>query len=215
MGLGLAVARIRKKVTQPLEQGTLTLKNGQEVPFKVVRSATRRRSYALKVSPEGVVVFQAPRWVSLGELQRFGLARYRFIQNRLQEQSARAAKKEAQSQTMGEHTPLPPAWYKKAAKTLYPPLLTHWAKVVGVSVHSLRITSGKNVWGSCTSRGHISLSWRLLLVPEDLRAYVVIHELCHRKYMSHGPRFWAQVGKYVPDYIEKRRALNKLGAEIG
>jgi predicted metal-dependent hydrolase len=197
-----------------MEQGTLTLKNGTEVPFRVVRSHQRRRSYALAVK-EGVVEFRAPRWVGLAELLKFGQGRYRFIANRLKEQQIRAVRAAQQEEKQGQWCELPPAWYQQAAKKIYPPRLAHFARVVGVSVRSLRITSGKSVWGSCSSEGNIALSWRLLLVPQPLRDYVIIHELCHRKYMSHGPRFWALVGKYVPDYIEKRRALNKLGAEIG
>ena len=198
-----------------MEQGTLTLKNGTEVPYRIERSAQRKRSYALTVAADGVVVFRAPRWVGLAELVRFGQTRHRFIANRLNEHAKRAAHKTQSAQGHGEHCPLPPSWYKNAAKTLYPPRLQYWAKIIGVSVLSLRITSGKSVWGSCSSTGAISLSYRLLLVPEDLREYVIVHELCHRKYMSHGPRFWATVGKYVPDYVAKRRALNALGAEIG
>lgn len=196
-----------------MEQGTLTLKNGTEVPFRVVRSASRRRSYALQVK-EGVIEFRAPRWVGLAELLRFGQGRHRFIANRLQEQQARAVQAAAAAATKGQWCPLPPAWYQRAAKRLYPTRLAHFAKVVGVSVASLRITSGKSVWGSCSSTGAIALSWRLLQVPQELRDYVIIHELCHRKHMNHGPRFWVLVGKFVPDYIDKRRALNKLGATI-
>ncbi len=198
-----------------MEQGTLTLKNGTTVPFKVVRSAERRRSYALTVSPEGVVQFRAPRWVPLAELLRFGQARSRFIGNRLSELTTRAAKRTEKAAAMGEHCPLPPEWYRNAGRVIFPARLQHWAKIIGVTYSGPRITSGKSVWGSCANTGAISLSYRLLMVPEDLREYVIVHELCHRKYMSHGPRFWATVAKYVPDYIAKRRALNALGAEIG
>jgi predicted metal-dependent hydrolase len=196
-----------------MEQGTLTLKNGTEVPFRVVRSRVRRRSYALQVKA-GVIEFRAPAWVALAELLRFGQSRSRFIHNRLTEQAQRAARAQATA-TREDWCALPTAWYQQAAKRHYPPRLAHFARVVGVGYTTLRITSGKSVWGSCSSTGAIALSWRLLLVPADLRDYVLIHELCHRKYMSHGPRFWALVGKYVPDYLEKRRALNRLGAEIG
>jgi predicted metal-dependent hydrolase len=198
-----------------MEQGFLELKHGAQVPFRVARSSQRKRSYALQVKPDGVVEFRAPRWVSLAELLRFGQSRHRFIRNRLAELALRSARQTTQAREHGPFSPLPPRWYAKAAKQLLTPRLAHWAGVIGVSVAALRITAGRTVWGSCSSDGKIALSWRLLLVPAELREYVVIHELCHRKYMSHGPRFWALVGKYVPDYIAKRRALNKLGADIG
>ena len=85
---------------------------------------------------------------------------------------------------------------------------------MGVTVFNVRITSGQKVWGSCTSKGSINLSYRLLQVPPDLCAYVLLHEVCHRREMNHSARFWRLVGQWMPDYVAKRRALNKLGATL-
>ncbi len=198
-----------------MEQGFLELKDGRSVPYRVERSARRRRSYALRVAPDGVVVFQAPRWVGVGELLRFGASRHRFIGNRLDEHDRKAARHAAHEALAHRVCPLPDAWFKQAAQRLMPPRLRVLADEVGVTVGRIQITSGKTVWGSCASTGDINLSWRLMQVPADLRDYVLYHELCHRRYMSHGPRFWALVGRFVPDYVAKRRALNALGGEIG
>jgi predicted metal-dependent hydrolase len=50
-----------------------------------------------------------------------------------------------------------------------------------------------------------------MLAPEDVRDYVVVHELCHRKEMNHSRRFWAEVARVVPDYKEKERWLEENG----
>lgn len=199
---------------KPAEAGFLVLE-GRRIPYLVKRSAKRRRSYGFVVDKGGQVVFSAPKSVKLLDLLDFARRRKRFIEKRLAElvvKQERALQKADMAERWCE---LPPEWFKAVAKKRYPVRVRYWAEQVGVSVRNIRITSGRNVWGSCNSHGDIALSWRLLLVPEPLREYVIVHEVCHRRWMNHGVRFWALVGKYVPDYVEKRRALNKLGGEIG
>lgn len=197
----------------------MALAGGRVVPYTVQRSVRRRRSYGFVVSPAGVVVFKAPRWIPLGELLAFGTRRQRFIVNRLdeiaQKVEKRAKKAAVAAELEGRWCALPEDWYKRVAKQVYPVLVKTWAAHVGVTVQRVRVTSGAQVWGSCTSAGTINLSWRLLQVPEALREYVVVHEVCHRVHMNHGPRFWALVEKYIPDYAERRKEMNRIGGEIG
>jgi hypothetical protein len=212
---------VRTKTTEskPAEAGLLRLQKVGEVPYLVERSAKRRRSFGFVVNETGVVVFRAPRWVKLEDMLAFAERRQGFIEKRLaelrQKQAVRAEKDLRKADLAGKWCVLEDKWFKKAAKVVLVPQVREWAKVVGVTVKSVRITSGRTVWGSCTSRGDINVSWRLLLVPPELREYVVVHEVCHRVHLNHSMRFWNLVGKYVPDYVEKRRALNKLGGEVG
>lgn len=204
---------------KPAEAGLLRLQKVGEVPYRVERSVKRRRSFGFVVDDAGVVVFRAPRWVKLADMLAFAGRRQGFIEKRLaelrQKQAVKNEKISRQNALAGRWCVLDEAWFRRAAKAVLVGQVREWAGIVGVTVRSVRITSGRTVWGSCTSRGDINVSWRLLLVPNALREYVVVHEVCHRVHLNHGPRFWALVGKYVPDYVEKRRALNKLGGEVG
>ena len=66
-------------------------------------------------------------------------------------------------------------------------------------------------WGSCTaSKNRMTLSEKLLLVPPHLSDYVIYHEFCHFKHQNHSAAFWAHLAKFVPDYKERRRALNAV-----
>ena len=201
-----------------LEKGFLRV-GAKELPYEVKRSLKRRRSFGFTVSAEGVVVFSAPRWVRLDQMLAFAQGKERFIEKRLAELNAKRAvadEKELLKQDLeGRYCELPVEWYRKAARAAMVPEVAQWARIVGVTVAKVRITSGKTVWGSCNSNGEINLSWRLMLVPAELREYVVIHELCHRVHMNHGVRFWRLVGKHCPDWEDKRKRLNKLGGEIG
>jgi predicted metal-dependent hydrolase len=69
-------------------------------------------------------------------------------------------------------------------------------------------------WGSCAPDGAISLNFRLLFMPEDILDYVIVHELAHTRYRSHGPRFWALVGKALPDHRQRRRWLRENGNSV-
>ena len=78
---------------------------------------------------------------------------------------------------------------------------------------TLRDTSSR--WGSCSSTGAISFSWRLAFAPYEVMRYVVMHELSHRKYMDHSPAFWANVSELYGFGVERaKRWLSKNGQSL-
>lgn len=79
---------------------------------------------------------------------------------------------------------------KKSAASFLPPLLSFWSEKYGLKFKGLSITGAKTRWGSCSSRGKISLSCYLMLLPVHLMDYVILHELAHTREMNHGPQFW-------------------------
>lgn len=81
-----------------------------------------------------------------------------------------------------------------------------------VSGVSLKLTKGQ--WGSCSTKGNINLSSRLLLVPSRVRDAVIIHELAHRIEMNHSDRFWKLVYAAMPDYEEQHGWLKTHGKTL-
>lgn len=67
-------------------------------------------------------------------------------------------------------------------------------------INSVRLKYNRSNWGSCSTKGNVNLSTRLLLTPQPAMEYVIIHELCHLLEMNHSPRFYAEVAKRMPDY---------------
>ena len=74
---------------------------------------------------------------------------------------------------------------------------------------ALRLSNARSRWGSCHVSGRISLNWRLIHLPPHLVDYVVVHELAHLREMNHSPRFWAVVGRIIPDYLARRREIRR------
>lgn len=78
---------------------------------------------------------------------------------------------------------------------------------VGMRPVSVDVRDYRRKWGQCTSRGEITLNWRLIHLPLPLQEYVMIHELCHLQELNHGPSFWRLVKKFCPDYRELRDVM--------
>ncbi|MCI4663206.1 MAG: M48 family metallopeptidase [Neomegalonema sp.] len=88
------------------------------------------------------------------------------------------------------------------------------AEALGVSFTSLSIRDTRSRWGSCSSSGALSYSWRLIMAPDDVLDYVAAHEVAHLREMNHSSRFWAEVEKLRPDWRRQRDWLKRHGAEL-
>ncbi|WP_036725710.1 M48 family metallopeptidase [Patulibacter minatonensis] len=106
------------------------------------------------------------------------------------------------------------AWYRTRARDECRGRLDAATATLGVGYERLRITDTRSRWGSCSSTGTISLSWRLLLAPEACLDYVVWHEACHVVHAHHGPTFWALLERHVPDWREPAAWLRANGTDL-
>ena len=83
----------------------------------------------------------------------------------------------------------------------------YYSALMGVDFGRISIMSAKTRFGSCSSKGNIAFSYRLMLYPEAAVDYVVVHELAHRKEMNHSKAFYKIVEDILPDYKERRKLL--------
>lgn len=95
---------------------------------------------------------------------------------------------------------------RKNAKIVLSQRLHQLSVKVGLPYNSLKISSSQGRWGSCTSRKNINLSYYLLLLPNHLIDYVILHELAHTREMNHGPHFWAILNQMTNMKSEELRA---------
>ncbi len=100
------------------------------------------------------------------------------------------------------------------AKNKLPKLVSRYAKSMDIEYAKVLIKSQKTRWGSCSDRGNISLNCLLMCVPSYVRKYVIVHELAHRKIMSHSTEFWNMVAAEMPDYKKAIKWLNTKGDKL-
>jgi predicted metal-dependent hydrolase len=85
---------------------------------------------------------------------------------------------------------------------------------IGVRSRRISIRDTRSRFGSCSSQGSLSFSWRLALAPRRILDYVVVHELCHLVHLDHSRRFWSLVERVRPDFREQRDWLGDHGWEL-
>ena len=106
------------------------------------------------------------------------------------------------------------SWLKTMAARFLFPRLKELSTKTGLIYNSKKIGSQKTVWGYCDSNKNINLNYKLLFLAPDLVDYIIIHELCHLKYLSHGKRFWSLVEKFLPDYKNRIKQLRQKEAHV-
>ena len=106
------------------------------------------------------------------------------------------------------------AWYKAQARSLLSGRVDFFAGRHAIRVGKVRISSARTRWGSCSARGTLSFTWRLVMAPPEVIDYVVVHEMCHLKEMNHSGAFWARVEAILPDYKARRKWLKDHGAGL-
>ena len=100
-------------------------------------------------------------------------------------------------------------WLRSKAEEILPQKTKEWAEKIGVEYNHVVLKDQRTLWASCSSQKNINYSYRIVKMPQVVQDYLVIHELCHLKFMNHGKEYWSLVGQFSPDYKNHRRWLNE------
>jgi predicted metal-dependent hydrolase len=92
--------------------------------------------------------------------------------------------------------------------------VTRHAGALGVSYGRITIKDTRSRWGSCSARGDLAFSWRLILAPPEVLDYLAAHEVAHRLEMNHSTRYWRHVARLFPNFRETETWLNCHGASL-
>ena len=175
-----------------------------DISYEIIRSS--RKSLSLQITPQGQVLVRCPNRMPKREIDAFVESKRAWLQKHL-------TKIESQPQLP---TFSPEEIYTLADRALVdlPERVRKFAPLVGVTYGRITIRSQHTRWGSCSAKGNLNFNCLLMLCPEEVRSYVVIHELCHRKQLNHSPRFWAEVERIMPDYKMHRKWLKDNGGPL-
>jgi predicted metal-dependent hydrolase len=183
-----------------VEPGLQTRRSVDKITFTRHRWARR---YILRVLDDGRVRVTLPPRGSKREAQAFVERNAQWIDQQRQQMRPRPPVERRNDVAL-----------RKRAAAELPAALLALAELHGISVTRVSIRNQRSRWGACSSRGSITLNWRLVMVPDFVREYVMIHELMHRREMNHSPRFWRHVAAACPRTEEARRWLRTEGQRL-
>jgi predicted metal-dependent hydrolase len=208
-----------------MERAPRLLAVGGETISVRVRESTRARRLRVVIGRDGPVEAIVPRRVSDRQLDRFLDELRPWIAGKLGEIAARPARLGLDFPGVvwvGLEPRIAPAgdaatierWYRDEARRRIGEVAAREARLLGVEHGRIGIRDPRTRWGSCSSRGNLSFSWRLVIAPVEVLEYVVVHELCHLRELNHSKRFYRLLGEARPGWRAQSAWLRDFGQEL-
>lgn len=169
---------------------------------------SHRRSVAIQLTGDEIIV-RAPRGLEEEKIVGFLREKSGWIRKNLKEiEEKKKTREEYPSFTQKEIQEL-----ADKALVVIPPKVRKYAEKIGVTYGRITIRNQRTRWGSCSSKGNLNFNCLLMLFPEEVIDYIVVHELCHRKQMNHSPAFYREVEAVFPEYKKWEKWLKEHGEE--
>jgi len=174
------------------------------IPIIFVQSSRAKR-ISISVKAERVRV-AVPPGVSFMKAQKFVESKKEWIRKHVQRLNdlKRNYKAPAISQSIN----------RSQAKAVLIYTLDVLAEKHGFAYNRVFIKNQKTLWGSCSLKNNINLNYKLVLLPQELQEYIILHELVHLKHRNHSKAFWHELAKYCPEYQQRKKELRKYRLEF-
>lgn len=176
-----------------------------DIPIIFVHSLRAKR---LSITIRGKKVrVTVPKGVSIEKAKQFVLSKQKWIAKHLKKYEAL---QDEYIQSNGNASNI----NRTVAKKQLISKLKFLAQKHGFTYNRVFIKNQKTLWGSCSHKNNINLNVKLILLPEQLRDYIILHELVHLKVKNHSSKFWQELSHYSPDYQIRRRELRTYRLEF-
>jgi len=172
----------------------------------IVCQLERRRSIknlSLSVYPSGEVIIRAPYFYPKFLITKFLEKKSNWLIKKIN------SLKNSQLPTISQKTKADYLKDKERARELILERLKYFNQYYNFKYQDVRIKNQKSIWGSCSKRANLNFNFRILYLPEKMRDYIIVHELCHLKELNHSQGFWQLVSIKIPDYKEIRKQLKR------
>jgi len=177
--------------------------NGKEIKYTFKRTRGSK-SVKLAVYQDGRFVITAPKWYPVYVVNKFIEEKAQWIFERVKDIDFDLLhdKKEAED-----------ANYKKSvklARAVIHSRLEFFNRYYNFVYKRVAIKNQKTCWGSCSQNANLNFNYKIVNLPDEMRDYVIVHELCHLQELNHSQKFWLLVSKTVPNYRTLRRKLRDI-----
>lgn len=170
---------------------------------------TKRKTLSIRVTRDAKVEVRAPLKCPDAYIQAFVDKKRDWIMKHVEEAKLRAQNTQVQVLDRDAFE----RQYRDFSQRVQG-LIKQLAQDLNVKVNQVTFRDQKTRWGSCSSKGNISLNLRLCIAPVAVADYVVIHELCHMVHMNHSDDFWNLVSQYCPEYRSHKAWLKSNGSRL-
>ncbi len=159
------------------------------------------RSVRLTIYSDGNFVVTAPKWYPLYVIRKFLEEKSEWIYERLKNIDFQKLDLKKQAERSAYKAS------KKVAEVLIKERVEFLNQHYAFSYNKITVKNQKTCWGSASRKGNLNFNYKVAGLPENLRDYVIVHELCHLKELNHGWKFWELVGETFPEYKKIRKDL--------
>ncbi len=168
--------------------------------YEIIRS--KRKTMALCVGKSGEITVRAPLTMPDATIEKFVASHESWLKKAIKKQLDYQA---AHPKLSDEEIKI----LKQKAAEVLPDRVEFFSSLTGLKAESVKITSAKTRFGSCSGKNNICFSYILMQYPQEAIDYVVLHELAHTRHHNHSKSFWALVEKYMPDYKARKALLRQ------
>jgi predicted metal-dependent hydrolase len=176
--------------------------NAQTIEY-TLRMSKRARMMRLTIHSDGSLVVTAPHRMSEDSIEHFLKEKAQWVIEKLSYVHSLPPLLKIQSSKKDFKK------YKDAALLFAQQRLAHFNGIYNFRFNTISIKNQKTRWGSCSRRGNLNFNYKIILFPERVADYIIVHELCHLQEFNHSPKFWDLVEKTIPEYREIRALFKK------
>ena len=178
--------------------------------YNVEVRRSKRKSAAIKITADMQIVVFVPLYVSDNEIERMVIPKSKWIdEHMLKVQSTIDERSKLEKITFEQIKEL-----ADQAVEYIPKRVKYYAEKENFVYNKITIKNLVSRWGSCSTKGNLNFNCLLMLTPDYVIDYIVVHELCHLREMNHSEKFWAEVEKIMPDYQRAELWLKQNGGNL-
>ena len=164
----------------------------EEIQYEITYSKIKNVYIQVK---EGKVIIKAPKRITKKELEK-------IIENKKEWIKKSLEKSKQKQEKINKYT-------DEELKKIVEKQANALIKETGLIPNKIRIRDIKYAWGTCSAKKNITINYKLIKYSEQAIKYVILHELCHLKYMNHSKEFWGLVERYMQNYKEIKREFKE------
>lgn len=188
-------------------KGMMKMKIGE---YNVEVRRSKRKSATIKITADMQIVVFVPLYVSDNEIEKMVISKSKWIdEHMLKVQSTIDERSKLEKITFEQVKEL-----ADQAVEYIPKRVKYYAEKENFVYNKITIKNLVSRWGSCSTKGNLNFNCLLVLTPDYVIDYIVVHELCHLREMNHSEKFWAEVEKIMPDYQRAELWLKQNGGNL-